>query len=143
MADPLGFVLDIGGGIVGLGSNILDFGWKGATGAVDVVWGAGDFLVNDLPGVVKGLEPIVEVIGQGYKMYQSYEQQKAAQEAAQRYGGQVVVPYPVPTGPGQIVPAQTAAGPPRPMAKPPRAMDTEKLMLYAGGAALAYILFFK
>ncbi len=136
-------------GVVGLGGDVLDFGWKVGTGALDVVWGAGDFVVNDLAGVVEGWKPIVEVLGQGYGLYQSYEQQKAAQKASQRYGGQVVVPYPVATAPGQPAPGgfQTIGdilSPPGQgpaMAKPPGAMDTEKLMLYAGVGLGVYLLF--
>ena len=124
-----------------------------ATGAVGGVGGFVDGLGNWIgtPGNVEKIGEIVDVIGKGYGVYQSYEQQKAALKAAQKYGGQVVVPYPagVAGGPADSAGPAGAFSTVVDIAMPGQGgpgigkEQTETYIMYAAGAALAYILFFR
>ena len=130
-------------------------------GAADVVWGAGAAVYGAGEAVYGAGENIIEFMGtedgealaklagQGYGMYANIQKQKAAAKASQQFGGQVVVPYPVPATPGQPAPGsfQTIGDiliPPGQAAssgKSVGAIAPEKLMLYAGVGLGAYLLF--
>ncbi len=128
-----------------------EFGGNVIGGADDVVWGAGEAVYGAGENIIEFMgtedgEALAKLAEQGYGMYANIQKQKAA---AQKFGGQVVVPYPVPATPGQpapgsfqtigdilIPPGQAAA-----MAKPLGAIAPEKLMVYAGVGLAAYLLF--
>ena len=69
------------------GSGISTLGSIGG-GVVDVAAGT----IEALPTIAENIKPIVEVAGGVYGAYTSYEQAKAAREAAQKYGQQVNLP---------------------------------------------------
>ncbi len=150
-----GFLGDVGGGALELGGNVIGFGADVALGAGQAVYGVGESVYGAGEGIIEFIgtedgEALAKLVGQGYGMYADIQKQKAAARASQKFGGQVVVPYPVPATPGQpapgsfqtigdilIPPGQAAA-----MAKPLGAIAPEKLMLYAGVGLAAYLLFF-
>ena len=119
----------------------------GAAGGIGAaVGGIGEWI--GVPGNVEKVGEIVGVLGQGYGVYQSYEQQKAALKAAQKYGGQVVIPYPVgvaggPADPAGIFSSVVDVAMPGQVGPGLGKEQTETYIMYAAGAALAYILFFR
>ena len=148
--DVGGGVLDLGGQAIGMAGQapgaIVTTGGQLISGAGEWLGGAGKWVVDDLPGQIKKMQPILEVVGQGYGVYQSYQQSRAAQEASQAYGGQVVVPYPVgvPSAgpaaqPGQfstIVDVGMGAQAAAPMSK----QETEQIIKVAAVGGLAYLI---
>jgi len=149
-----GFLGDVGGGALELGGNVIGFGADVAWGAGQAVYGVGETVYGAGEGIIEFMgsedgKALANLAGQGYGMYANIQKQKAAARATQKFGGQVVVPYPVgavggpsPQGGFQTIgdilipPGQAAA-----MAKPVDAIAPEKLMLYAGVGLAAYLLF--
>lgn len=107
--------------------------------------GATPVNAQGLPGVVQDLKPITDLIGQGYSLYMSYEIQKQAAKAAQKYGGQVAIPYPVGTvgGPSPsggfqtIVDVKAAELAPTPK---PSIVDTKTIVTVGAVAGIGYML---
>lgn len=89
----------LGGQVIGMAGQAPAAAWglggQAVSGVGKMLASTGEFVTQDLPGIVKQMQPVIDVVGQGYTMYQSYEQQRAAAKAAEKYGGQVAVPYPV------------------------------------------------
>ena len=134
----------LGGQTIGMATSLPGTAWNLGgqvigTGVNAIKW------LSDKENIAK-VKPAVELLGQGYSSFQSYEQSRAAQEASQAYGGQVVVPYPVAvagTGaaarPGQfstIVDVGMGAKAAAPMTK----QETEKIIKTVAVGGLAYLL---
>lgn len=99
---PIEFIGGLGAGALTLGGQVIGFGGELAWGAGEAAWGAGQAAWGAGENIIEYLgtedfERIAQLGAQGYGMYLNYEQQRAAAKAAQRFGGQVVIPYPVGT----------------------------------------------
>ncbi|KKN30925.1 hypothetical protein LCGC14_0829160 [marine sediment metagenome] len=133
----------LGGQTIGMATSLPGTAWNLGgqvigTGVNAIKW------LSDKQNIDK-LKPAVELLGQGYSAFQSYEQSRAAQEASQAYGGQVVVPYPVtvpsagtPARPGQFstIVDVGMGGKAAPMTK----QQTEEIIKYGAIATIAYFL---
>jgi X-X-X-Leu-X-X-Gly heptad repeat protein len=121
-------------------------------GAAQAVWqapgaiyGAGEGIIKALPTIAEQAKPIAEVLGGVYGAYTSYEQAKAAREAAAKYGSQTSVVVPGNTPVSASPPFYSIAG--NPSMNPPittEAMagqsDTERLIMWGGLAVLAVLV---
>ena len=155
LADVFQTIGDIGGGIVQGAGSVVSGAGQLAGGALDVAWqapgaiyGAGEHIIKELPSIAESAKPIVEVLGGVYGAYTSYEQAKAAREAAEKYGSQTSVVVPGNTPVSASIPFQTIAGNPA-MSEEERQMreamaqgqgDTERFLLWGGLAVLAVLV---
>lgn len=89
------FAADVGGAALEGAGDIGGALYEGAGGVLDTAGG----IFEGLPDLAEKMKPVTETLGGVYGAYQSYEQAKAAREAAQRYGRQVRLPVgSIPTG---------------------------------------------
>lgn len=91
-----GFLGNVGSGALDLGGAVIDVGWSAGQavyGAGESVYGFGGDVIEYM-GTEDG-QALAKLAAQGYGQYASALKQKAAVKATQKFGGQVVVPYPV------------------------------------------------
>jgi len=98
--DSLAFIGDLAGGALNLGGQVIGFTGETVVGAGQAVWGAGEAVYGAGENVIEYMgtedfERLAQLGAQGYGLYANVQKQKAAANAAQKFGGQVVVPYPV------------------------------------------------
>jgi len=135
-----GFLGDVGGGILNLGGQVVGFAGETVVGAGQAVYGAGENLVEYMG--TEDFERIAKLGAQGYGMYLNAQQQKAAANAAQKFGGQVVIPYPVGTvgGPAPKGGFQTIADVAGPESKNGKFLGEDQIKIVAIGIVAFLIL---
>lgn len=133
-----------GGAVIGAGGAAVSGAGQVIGGAVSGVGSA----IKGLPMTMEKYKPIIDVMGAGYGVYQSYAEKKQAEKAAAKYAPMTTTPiFLAPTTPGTEGGFQTIVdvGLPPEMQEMKEAYalqehDTERLVKYGLIAVVAYIV---